>query len=227
MLNEEHLILRKSYSKLEERWAITECSLKEKLAYAKKNEKELCFFLNKILEEGRDSVPRDTHQAAVNKLQNLSDKTLSSSIKENELRLRINQLEGIERELGLKDEVIETLREDNFDLILELEIVKSRLETTDGDYRNFQDVFRRLIAFINHHNVSLLTYFKKFDRDGSGNLNKQEFIGAIRGLGFDVSNNEFELLFNEFDLDGSQQLTYREFLRKMRRSGVFTRSNEE
>ena len=46
-------------------------------------------------------------------------------------------------------------------------------------------------------------------------------------MGFEVSNNEFELLFTEFDLDGSGSITYREFLRKMRRSGVFTRSSEE
>ena len=48
--------------------------------------------MNKILEEGRDSVGRDIHTAAVNKLQNLTDKSLSSAIKETELRVKINQL---------------------------------------------------------------------------------------------------------------------------------------
>ena len=115
---------------------------------------------------------RDIHQAAVNKLQTLSDRTMTSSIKETELRLRINQLENVEREMGLKDDVIETVRDDNFDLILELEIVKSRLEVTDNDYRTFQDVFRRLVGFINQNNVSILTYFQKFDKDGSGQLDK-------------------------------------------------------
>ena len=49
VLNEEHLMLKKTYLNLEEKWATTESSLKEKLAYAKKNQKELCFFANKIL----------------------------------------------------------------------------------------------------------------------------------------------------------------------------------
>jgi Ca2+-binding EF-hand superfamily protein len=52
-------------------------------------------------------------------------------------------------------------------------------------------------------------------------------VAAIRALGFNVSNDEFDLLFNEFDLDGSGSVSYREFLRKMRRSGVFTRNNED
>lgn len=50
-------------------------------------------------------------------------------------------------------------------------------------------MFRRLVSFINHHNVSLMTYFKKFDKDGSGELSKDEFISAIRALGFEVSNS--------------------------------------
>ena len=91
-LNEEHLMLHKSYSSLEEKWAATECSLKEKLATSKKHEKELCFFLNKILEDGRDSVSRDAHDVVVSKLQNLTDRSLNSAIKETELRVRINQL---------------------------------------------------------------------------------------------------------------------------------------
>jgi len=33
-------------------------------------------------------------------------------------------------------------------------------------------VFRRLINFINQNNISVMNYFKKFDKDGSGELDK-------------------------------------------------------
>lgn len=84
------------------------------------------------------------------------------------MRLRINKLENIEREINIKEDIIETLREDNFDINLELEIVKNRLENTDADYKIYMTVFRRLINFINQNNISVMNYFKKFDKDGSG-----------------------------------------------------------
>lgn len=87
--------------------------------------------------------------------------------------------------------MIETLREDNFEINMELEIIKNRLEAVDLDYKIYQNVFRKLIKFINDNNISLTTYFKKFDRDGSGELTKNEFLSAIKGLGFEISNNEF------------------------------------
>jgi hypothetical protein len=62
--------------------------------------------MNKILEEGRDSVGREVHQTIVQKLQIISDRSMNNSIKETELRLRINQLENIEREINLKDDVV-------------------------------------------------------------------------------------------------------------------------
>lgn len=83
------------------------------------------------------------------------------------------------------------------------------MEGSDGEYRTFQNTFRRLVTFINQNNISIMQSFKKFDRDGSGELGKEELINAIRTLGFEISNNEFELFFSEFDLDGSQSVSYR------------------
>ena len=72
---------------------------------------------------------------------------------------------------------------------MELEIIKNRLESVDIDYKTFQNVFRKLIKFINDNNISMVTYFKKFDKDGSGELSKNEFLSAIKPLGFDISNS--------------------------------------
>ena len=172
------------------------------------------------------SVPGDVHNALLNRIQSLNDKNINNSIKETELRLKINRLENIERQINLKDDIIETIREDNFDINMELQIIKNRLESIDSDYKTFQNIFRKLIKFINDNNISMVSYFKKFDKDGSGQLSKNQFLSAIKALGFDISTGQFELLFAEFDLDGSQSITYKEFLRKLRRSGVFTKNKE-
>jgi Ca2+-binding EF-hand superfamily protein len=34
-------------------------------------------------------------------------------------------------------------------------------------------------------------------------------MSALKALGFDITNNEVELLFSEFDLDGSESITYK------------------
>lgn len=51
VLNDEHKLLRSSYTDLESKTAANEYTLKEKLAYSKKNEKELTFYINKILDD--------------------------------------------------------------------------------------------------------------------------------------------------------------------------------
>jgi cell division protein FtsB len=51
VLNDEHKLLRTSYTDLESKTAATEYTVREKLAYSKKNEKELTFFINKILND--------------------------------------------------------------------------------------------------------------------------------------------------------------------------------
>lgn len=33
-----------------------------------------------------------------------------------------------------------------------------------------------------------MSYFKKFDRDGTGNLDKNEFESALKALGFKITN---------------------------------------
>ena len=58
------------------------------------------------------------------------------------------------------------------DLSLELEILRNRLQVIDPDYRAFRIIFDRLVKFINENSISLMSYFKKFDRDGTGNLDK-------------------------------------------------------
>ncbi len=59
---------------------------------AKKNEKELTFYINKILDDVKDCVPGDVHKALLSRMQSLNDKNINNSIKETELRLRINRL---------------------------------------------------------------------------------------------------------------------------------------
>ena len=71
-----------------------------------------------------------------------------------------------------------------------------------------------------------MSYFKKFDKDGSGQLSKNEFMSALNALGFKINHDEFEYMFSEFDMEGDGTINYVEFMRKLKRGGVISRSGE-
>lgn len=102
----------------------------------------------------------------------------------------------MEREMNIKDEIIEYLREEKLDILLELEILKNRLKAIDPSYRQAFNVFERLIGFINQNSVSIMECFNKFDKDKSGTLTKSEYKTALDAFGFALKNEDFELLFN-------------------------------
>lgn len=91
--------------------------------------------------------------------------------------------------MNIKDELIEYLREDKLDLSLELEIIRNRLQSIDPDYRAYRVLFDRLVKFINENSISLISYFKKFDKDGTGQLEKGEFMSALNTLGFKTNHD--------------------------------------
>ena len=48
--------------------------------------------------------------------------------------------------------------------------------------------------------------FDKFDADGSGLLDADEFAQAMHVLGLRLSKEEYKLLFDEYDADGSGEI---------------------
>lgn len=62
----------------------------------------------------------DTHNLLLSKMELINDKSAHFAFKEAELRLKISRLESIEREMNIKNDMIEYLREDKLDLLLEL-----------------------------------------------------------------------------------------------------------
>ena len=75
------MLLRASYSGLESKTAASEFHLKQKLAKAKKTQKELTFYINKILEEKRECVAGGVHSVALSRLQMLQDREVNGSMR--------------------------------------------------------------------------------------------------------------------------------------------------
>lgn len=62
----------------------------------------------------------------------------------------------------------------------------------------------------------LESLFKKFDNDGSGTLDYDEFVTAMKELMLLDTEEEDLILFKHFDVDGSGAFSYAEFLTSMR-----------
>lgn len=53
--------------------------------------------------------------------------------------------------------------------------MRNRLRSIDPAYKKTYLTFERLVGFINENSLSIMEYFKKFDKDKSGKLDKPEF----------------------------------------------------
>lgn len=53
--------------------------------------------------------------------------------------------------------------------------------------------------------------FARFDKDGDGVLNEQEFIDGLRMVNSDMTENEGRVLFRQNDADSSGRMSFREF----------------
>lgn len=98
------------------------------------------------------------------------------------------------------------------------------MSAIDHQYRTYEEIFTRFIRFVTTNNISALTFFKKFDKSGDGLLQKDELRAGFSALGFNLDNEEFNILYSFIDLDGSGEINYKEFLKKLRRAGVEMRT---
>lgn len=66
--------------------------------------------------------------------------------------------------------------------------------------------------FMNHLERILKPFFKIYDENGDGVLNKQELVAVFRELGEEPTADEVNSIFAEFDADNSGSIEYSEFV---------------
>ena len=79
------------------------------------------------------------------------------------------------------------------------------------------DVMLLLRDFFNKRPAStVLGCFRAQDFDRSGKFELKEFALALKAFGFQMSDEDYELVFNWFDKDGSGIVELKEFLNELR-----------
>ncbi|XP_053374992.1 leucine-rich repeat-containing protein 74A-like isoform X2 [Mercenaria mercenaria] len=70
----------------------------------------------------------------------------------------------------------------------------------------------KLVNYIEKHELRLVDFFNKFDKDGSMSVTHEEFVEGIEETGIKLSDGEIEELLNELDRDGDGEINYNELV---------------
>ena len=92
-----------------------------------------------------------------------------------------------------------------------------KYDTSGRESLNFQDftmIYREATASPISQR-ELATYFKFFDKDGSGRIDRDEFKSAMTSLGERLSEDEINTILEDADLNGNGELELEEFARML------------
>jgi hypothetical protein len=83
----------------------------------------------------------------------------------------------------------------------------------DGQGKQNEPIDKVISEAIQHRKQDerIQQLFARFDKDGDGVLNEQEFIDGLRMVNADVTEREGCVLFRQNDSDGSGRISFREF----------------
>ena len=75
-----------------------------------------------------------------------------------------------------------------------------------------KSILRKIKKLVGSKNLDMRSPFVKFDIDGNGFLDKDEFEYALRDLGVSLTDKELDAMFQFFDRDDNGKVEYGEFL---------------
>lgn len=110
----------------------------------------------------------------------------------------------------------------------ELEMIRSRLEALDPQFKWENEIFGKIVGILTKCKVSPAAAFQEFDVNKDGTLSRDEFRLALAKMRIqDLSEKDFDSLMRQVDTDGDGGIRYKEFVRKLQRHGVRSQTSEE
>ena len=95
-------------------------------------------------------------------------------------------------------------------------------EILDSIFRAIGDAMRHHRTVFNHDLMTTHSAFSAFDRDGSGEINLQEFEAAMRRLDIPLSGDQLRQIFETFDANDNGTIEYTEFAQELHLHGQAT-----
>ncbi|KAK3596544.1 hypothetical protein CHS0354_013228 [Potamilus streckersoni] len=70
----------------------------------------------------------------------------------------------------------------------------------------------KLANYIEKHNLRLIDFFNKFDKDGSMSVTHEEFVEGLEETGIKFTEEEIQMLLDELDKDGDGEISISELV---------------
>ena len=91
----------------------------------------------------------------------------------------------------------------------EVEIVKQEIDIPESEIEEYKDAFNL------------------FDKDGSGSVDRKEFLKVLKNLGQNVTKEEVDEIIKDLDQDNSGEISFDEFITYMKRIKVQEAQEED
>jgi hypothetical protein len=135
-----------------------------------------------MFEKLRNSVPKGEYNATCKKLE-LADQKYNDLVPKNaELIRDRDRLKKEESKFVDAAERYKYLEEEKDEVEQELMTIRRRLEKFDKSFLWENQVFEKIAQVLKRAKISIKATFEEFDENGDGEINKAEFIEALRKL---------------------------------------------
>ncbi|KAK7487894.1 hypothetical protein BaRGS_00020795 [Batillaria attramentaria] len=74
------------------------------------------------------------------------------------------------------------------------------------------DPMNKLMAYVDKHNLRIVDFFNKFDKDGSMSVSYDEFKQGLQDMGISLTEEEVHAMLTELDRDGDGEINYSELV---------------
>lgn len=227
-LFEEETKLRKYLNEMENSVIEKDSHLETTIIKLKEWKQMLTFYLKLLMKKLKNSVEKGEFDKLLEENKYLREKQHEMIIRDIDITKKISLIESYKIKTKELERNFYSSEEMRIDSDIELNYLKKRLQDLDAEFNLQETLFRKFIKSLNNLEISFSDIKKVFDPNNNGNIDKWEFITAVKSLKLDFNEREINLLIKSLNfIDEKNNIDTYYFIRKLERCGIEEENAEE